>query len=554
MRLSMKILAPVAILSAVALAVTAAALWSKARVNAATDALNQTNAAALGAGELRSVSRALQRDALNLIFEPADGRASITGRFDKRLEAMEAAVATMRTLQTPVPDSNPASIANAQGPVIAALREVRALALDGKVAEAHALFREKVRAAERTASEQTDPYITRLEKAVAGLTADLHMLERLTSWMLSLTALVGTMGGIALSLVVALRGVTSPLNRLIGAMDRLAANDLTVTLADTAREDEIGAMARAVAVFREGMERADRLAREQKQAEAAEAARQAMRDRLVSEFVGRMEAIVNDLAGNADGLQAQAGSLQSAATSAAQRTADAAVVSNRTSANVQTVAAATEELVASIREISRQSAHVAGLAGEGAEGAQRTANDITALAQAVGQIGEIVDLIDGIAAQTNLLALNATIEAARAGEAGRGFAIVASEVKALATQTASATEDIRRRVGGVQNATQGSVAAITSIVDTIERIRSMTGAIAAAVEQQSAATAEITRNVQAAAVGTEDVRQDLMGISEVAEMTGQSSCHLSGTAHGVAGQAAALRGDVEGFVGKLAAA
>lgn len=554
MRLSMKILAPVVILSVVALAVTVTALWSKARITAATDSLNQANQAALEAGELRSTSRALQRDALNLIFEPADSRAAIVARFDKRLEGMEAAVTAMRSLRSPVPDSNPAAIAASQVPVVAALRDVRVLALDGKSADAHALFRERLRAAERAASEKTDPYITQLDKAVTALTADLHALEQFTTWTLSLTALLGTIAGIGLSLVVALRGVTFPLNRLIGAMGRLAANDLSVALADTDRTDEIGEMARAVAVFRDGMQRAERLAREQNEAETAMATRRAHRERLVKEFVGRMEAIVAELAGNAGGLQQQAGGLQRAATSAADRTSAAAEASNRTSANVQTVAAATEQLAASIREISRQSAQVAALAGDGAEGAQRTARDIAALADNVAQIGQIVDLIDGIAAQTNLLALNATIEAARAGDAGRGFAIVASEVKALANQTASATEDIRQRVEGVQAATRGSVDAIGSIVTAIDHIRSMTGAIAAAVEEQSAATAEITRNVQAAAVGTEDIRQDLDGLVGVAGETGETSRQVTSTADGVAGQAVTLRRDVCGFVEQLAAA
>ncbi|OYQ35814.1 hypothetical protein CHU95_05955 [Niveispirillum lacus] len=554
MRLSMKILAPVAILTLVALAVTMTALWSKARVTDATDALIQANQAALAASELRSTSRALQRDALNLIFEPADGRAGIVSRFDKRLDSMEAAVAKMQTLPPPVPGTNPAAIAASQTPVVTTLREVRALALDGKSAEAHTLFRDKLRSAERTASEQTDPYIARLEEAVSALTVRLHALERLTTWILSLTALLGTLGGVSLSLVVALRGVTSPLNRLIGAMGRLAANDLKVPLGDTDRTDEIGEMARAVAIFRDGMDRAERLAREQQEAEAAIATRRANREKLVKEFVSRTEAIVAELAGNAGGLQDQAGGLQRVATSAATRTSAAAEASNRTSANVQTVAAATEQLAASIREISRQSAQVAALAGDGADGAQRTAGDIAALADNVAQIGQIVDLIDGIAAQTNLLALNATIEAARAGEAGRGFAIVASEVKALATQTASATEDIRRRVEGVQAATRGSVGAIGAIVTAIDQIRSMTGAIAAAVEEQAAATAEITRNVQAAAVGTEDIRQDLDGLVAVAGETGDTARLVTGTADGVAGQAGTLRRDVQGFVEQLSAA
>ncbi len=128
--------------------------------------------------------------------------------------------------------------------------------------------------------------------------------------------------------------------------------------------------------------------------------------------------------------------------------------------------------------------------------AASTNDEIRAMAEAAQKISEVVRLIDEIASQTNLLALNATIEAARAGDAGKGFAVVASEVKALATQTGKATEEISGQIAGVQSATQRSVAAIGAIGETITTISSISGAIAAAVEEQSAATREIARNVQ----------------------------------------------------------
>ena len=113
----------------------------------------------------------------------------------------------------------------------------------------------------------------------------------------------------------------------------------------------------------------------------------------------------------------------------------------------------------------------------------------------------MIKLINGIAEQTNLLALNATIEAARAGEAGKGFAVVASEVKELAQETARATEDISQRVEAIQADTAGAVDAISQISTVIGEINDFQATIAAAVEEQTATTNEMNRNVAEAASG-----------------------------------------------------
>src|SRR5439155_27054345 len=131
--------------------------------------------------------------------------------------------------------------------------------------------------------------------------------------------------------------------------------------------------------------------------------------------------------------------------------------------------------------------------------AESTNAAVKELSEAAGRIGDVVNLITDIAEQTNLLALNATIEAARAGEAGRGFAIVASEVKALAGQTAKATDDIAAQIGGMQSATTRSIAALGAIERTIRDISAISNAIGAAVIEQGAATQEIARSVEVAA-------------------------------------------------------
>src|SRR6202007_1727743 len=135
--------------------------------------------------------------------------------------------------------------------------------------------------------------------------------------------------------------------------------------------------------------------------------------------------------------------------------------------NIQSVASATDELSSSVAEIGRQVRESSRIADGAVRQAEQTDMRISKLSRAAQEIGDVVKLITAIAEQTNLLALNATIEAARAGEAGRGFAVVASEVKSLASQTAKATDEISSHISGMQGATQESVAAIKEIGGTV---------------------------------------------------------------------------------------
>ena len=170
------------------------------------------------------------------------------------------------------------------------------------------------------------------------------------------------------------------------------------------------------------------------------------------------------------------------------------------------------------------------------------------LSASAQRIGDVVNLIQSIASQTNLLALNATIEAARAGEAGKGFAVVASEVKQLANQTAKATEDISGQVSEIQVRTGGAVGAIRGISRTIAQVNEISGAIAAAVEEQTAATNEIGRNVQQAAQGTQEVSTNIASVSRAAEEAGVASTQVLSAANQLSREAERLQAEVDAFI------
>ncbi|MCG8356076.1 MAG: methyl-accepting chemotaxis protein, partial [Kiloniellales bacterium] len=181
-------------------------------------------------------------------------------------------------------------------------------------------------------------------------------------------------------------------------------------------------------------------------------------------------------------------------------------------------------------------------------------DQVQSLATAAQKIGDVVNLIQDIAEQTNLLALNATIEAARAGEAGKGFAVVASEVKMLANQTAKATEEIAQQVEGMQSATGGTVESIEKIGAVIARISDNANSIAAAIEEQTISTQEISKNVQEAASGTQEVASNITGVREAAEQTGAAASEVLSSSKGLSEQSDVLRSEVEKFVSKLRAA
>ena len=367
-------------------------------------------------------------------------------------------------------------------------------------------------------------------------------------------SLLGLLITIVAGLLVA-GSISRPILAITKAMRDLAGGMLDVALPAHDRKDEVGDMARAVAVFKDNAIRVKGLQAEQEQAKAqSEAEKRRAFAALADSFEANVRNVVDSVSAAATEMQATAQSMSTTVEESRQQTLAVSTASEQASDNVQTVATAAEELSSSMNEINRRLTHASTVVGRAADNGQQSNAKVQSLAAAAQKIGEVVSLINEIASQTNLLALNATIEAARAGESGRGFAVVASEVKTLASQTAKATEDIRTQIAAVQAETSGAVEGIRSICATIQEVDEISAAIASAVGQQGAATQEIARNVQQAAARTGDVSNNISGVTTGIAATGTAAQEVLASAAGLARQSQALRSEVDRFLAHIRAA
>lgn len=423
------------------------------------------------------------------------------------------------------------------------LRELQLVAeTDGLLGEARAL------------SGAFGTHVSEIEAAVeAAMQQDVQSTEahiRLGGIVLALVGLASAAVVIAITVLYVRPQVVGRLRGLTGVMERLAGGEYAVEI-DTRGADEVARMAQTIDVFRAALIRNEELRREQAAEAAARQRRQEAMESLIADFNKMIGDVLHDLERSSTEMSDTAQAMSGTADGTREMATSVAGASAQAATNVQSVAASTEELSASLEAVNHQVAQSTAIAEEAVEHTRRTDQKVGKLQNVATAIGEVVALITSIAGQTNLLALNATIEAARAGEAGKGFAVVANEVKSLANQTAQATETIRRQIESMQTVTGEAATAIVGIGEIIERMRAISDDVAAAVVQQTAATNEIAVSVQEAAAGNQVVSESVERVSLAAGETGDAAGAVRQAAEAIATRSQSLGREVRAFIDEL---
>ena len=348
------------------------------------------------------------------------------------------------------------------------------------------------------------------------------------------------------------QGITKPIARLTDVMGKLAHKDFAAEVPGRERHDELGQMAKAVEIFKQGgLHTMELEAQQAEQKRLAEQEKKQLLMKMADEFDQHVGGIVTAVTSSAEQLNTTAISMASVSDQTSTQAAQASAASEQTSGNVQSVACATEEMNQTISEVSKQVNKASIATQEAVEKVKSTNGQMETLALTSNTIGEVIEMISTIAEQTNLLALNATIESARAGAAGKGFAVVAAEVKELANQTSRATSEIGDKITEIQDAAKQASNSMEDVGEVIENVDRISRSIVEVMEEQNASTREIADNINQVARGADAVNSNIQSVTEASKIAGDASGEVRLAASELSQQSGVLKEEVDRFIAQI---